>query len=359
MGNSEIGHLTIGSGRILAQSIVRIDELFRFSGFGKLETYGTVLEQAKKNGRIHLMGLLGPGGVHSKTDHLMNLLDILPTDISIQLHLFSDGRDTAPNSFLGYLEDLVGKIHDKSHIRIASISGRYYAMDRDTNWDRTELAYRAILGMDGGTDMDPLSFVRKSYGSGVTDEFIQPVSFTDRKSIGENEAIVFLNFRSDRAKQLTRAFTDTDFSGFDRKCMGNILFATMTRYYPDFTGTVFIEDEKPGNLLGEVLEKNRIRQLHIAETEKFAHVTKFFNGGRGEPFKGEDDILVPSHKVATYDLDPAMSADEILKAFREKESKYPFVVINFANGDMVGHTGKMDAAIRAVETLDRIVEELI
>lgn len=201
--------------------------------------------------------------------------------------------------------------------------------------------------------------MQASYEAGITDEFLAPVSFADRDPIEDNEAIVFLNFRSDRAKQLTRAFSDADFNGFERENLQNLHFATMTRYYPEFSGTVFIEDGKPTNLLGEILAENGIRQLHIAETEKFAHVTKFFNGGRGEPYEGETDILIPSHKVATYDLDPAMSAGEILDAFRENEAEYPFVVINFANGDMVGHTGKMDAAIRAIETLNSVVSELI
>jgi len=213
--------------------------------------------------------------------------------------------------------------------------------------------------MNVTTKTNPLSFVKESYEAGITDEFLAPVSFTDRDPIEDNEVIVFLNFRSDRAKQLTRALSDADFNGFERENLRHIHFATMTRYYPEFSGTVFIEDGKPTNLLGEILANNGIRQLHIAETEKFAHVTKFFNGGRSDPYEGETDILIPSHKVATYDLDPAMSAGEILEAFRENEAEYPFVVINFANGDMVGHTGKMIAAIRAIETLDSVVGELI
>lgn len=359
MGNSEIGHLTIGSGRILAQSIVRIDELFRTGRFQELPTYRDIMEHARQKGRIHVMGLLGPGGVHAHTGHLLGFLDTVPEDISVNLHLFSDGRDTEPTSFLGYLEDLLHQIAGKTHIKIASIAGRYSAMDRDTNWDRTEEAYRTIVGTVAPTDKDPVSVVKQNYEAGTTDEFIKPVSFADRDPIEDGEAIVFLNFRSDRAKQLTRAFADKDFNGFERKDFHDIHLATMTRYYPEFTGTVFIEDEKPQNLLGEILAANNIRQLHIAETEKFAHVTKFFNGGRGEPYEGETDILIPSHKVATYDLDPAMSAYEILEAFRKDESEYPFVVINFANGDMVGHTGKMDAAIRAVETLDEVIADLI
>lgn len=278
MGNSEIGHLTIGSGQILAQSIVRIDELFETKKFEKLPAYEAILERAKENGRIHLIGLLGPGGVHAHTNHLLECIKILPEDISINLHLFADGRDTAPTSFLGYLQDFLGQTKNRANIKIASMSGRYYAMDRDTNWDRNQKAYEAIMGNNSPSDKNPLNWVQTNYDDGTTDEFLNPVSFVGRNPIEDNEAIVLLNFRSDRAKQLARIFTDTDFVGFERKYIQNLKFATMTRYYPEFSGTVFIEDKKPTNILGEILERNHIPQLHIAETEKFAHVTKFFNG---------------------------------------------------------------------------------
>lgn len=278
MGNSEIGHLTIGSGQILAQSIVRIDELFETKKFEKLPAYETILKRAKENVRIHLMGLLGPGGVHAHTNHLLEFIKILPENISINLHLFADGRDTAPTSFLGYLEDFLEKINERKNIKIASISGRYYAMDRDTNWDRNQKAYDAIMGNTSPSHKNPLDWIQTNYIDGITDEFLKPISFEIRDPIEYNEVIVLLNFRSDRAKQLARIFTDIDFVGFERKYIQNLEFATMTRYYPEFRGTVFIEDKKPTNILGEILERNHIPQLHIAETEKFAHVTKFFNG---------------------------------------------------------------------------------
>jgi 2,3-bisphosphoglycerate-independent phosphoglycerate mutase len=209
---------------------------------------------------------------------LLEFIRILPEDISINLHLFSDGRDTAPTSFLGYLQDFLEKIKNRANIKIASISGRYYAMDRDTNWDRNQKAYEAIMGNNSPSYENPLDWVQANYDNGMTDEFLNPVSFKERDLIEDNEVIVLLNFRSDRAKQLARIFTDSDFVGLKRMHLENLVFATMTRYYPEFSGTVFIEDKKPSNILGEILERNNIPQLHIAETEKFAHVTKFFNG---------------------------------------------------------------------------------
>lgn len=361
IGNSEVGHMTIGAGRIIPQSIVKIDDLLDDGSFSEIEGFQQGIRFAQNNGWIlHLFTLFWPGWVHSSDTHLKKILSILPSSLEISLHLFWDGRDIEPKSFWElYKEFETTILKQYPNVRVSSLSGRYFAMDRDNNWERIQQAYDVIVLGKNPTQLSVTQYVENEYQKGKTDEFFTPVFFEGGKAVAENDAVFFLNFRSDRAKQLTKAFVEPTFSGFERKVFSNIFFATMTKYYKEYAGNYFIPDEEVKNVLGEVIQNAWYTQLHIAETEKFAHATKFFNGGNNSPFEREADVLIPSHKVATYDLDPEMSADEIYEAFVKNIDSFDFCVINFANGDMVGHTGNMEAVKKTLKKLNQVLDRII
>jgi 2,3-bisphosphoglycerate-independent phosphoglycerate mutase len=332
MGNSEVGHLTIGSGRILYQDLMRVNRAIADGSFFEHPALRGAFERGRN---VHLLGLVSHGGVHSHIDHLRALLRFAPEKTWI--HAFTDGRDVSPHS----------AVHDLAELptdRIASVAGRYYAMDRDRRWERTRRAYDAIVDGTALTTADPVAYVQAQYDAGVTDEFIEPVHFDGRPGIEPGDTVVFFNFRPDRARQLSQRLLE---AGFD--------VTTMTRYRDDFDCPVVFDDQQVTNTLAEVLASHGLRQLHCAETEKYAHVTYFLNGGREEAWRGETRILVPSpREVGTYDRKPEMSAPELAaRVAAEAGDGYAFVIVNFANPDMVGHTGSIPAAIAAVETTDR------
>ncbi|WP_027406938.1 2,3-bisphosphoglycerate-independent phosphoglycerate mutase [Anaerovibrio sp. RM50] len=363
MGNSEVGHTNIGAGRIIYQALTRITKAIKDGDFFKNEALVSVASEAKSNGgALHLMGLVSPGGVHSHSEHLYGLLQFAKNQgfKDVYVHAFLDGRDVDPSSAAEYVAELESKIAEIGCGKIASLSGRYYAMDRDNRWDRVQKAYEAIALGKGVAADDAVGAVKASYANEVTDEFVVPAVVGDYKGMKDGDGVVFFNFRPDRARELTHAFTDVDFGGFDRKAL-KLSFATMTQYEEGLNVKVAYPPESITNTLGEVISKNGMTQLRIAETEKYAHVTFFFNGGVEEPYKGEDRILVPSPKVATYDLQPEMSAIEVTDKVVEaiKSGKYDFIILNYANGDMVGHTGVIEAAVKAVETVDTCVGRFV
>ncbi len=368
MGNSEVGHMNIGAGKIVWQDITRINRSIRLGEFFNIPAFISAIENAKKhNSAIHLVGLLSDGGVHSMNIHLYALLDLAKQHNfpKVFIHALLDGRDTPPDSGIVYLKELQSKIQEIGVGKIATVMGRYYGMDRDNRWERTELAYRALTEGMGQQCSDPIAAVAESYKNSVTDEFIKPiVCLNDGKPVGsvqQNDSFIFFNFRSDRTRQLTRAFIMDGFDKFNREKL-NLYFTTMTHYHDDFKVPIAFAPISLTNTMGEILSNRGLKQLRIAETEKYAHVTFFFNGGREEVFKGEDRILVPSPKeVATYDLKPQMSAYEVTDKLIEaiETDKYDFILINYANCDMVGHSGIMGAAIKAVETVDKCLSRLI
>jgi len=364
MGNSNVGHLNLGAGRIVYQDLARINKALEDGSFGRNPVLLETVRKAAEPGRtLHFMGLLSPGGVHSEQEHLFALLNLAAAQgvSDVAVHAFLDGRDVPPKSGLGYLEDFERAAREAGAGRVATVSGRYYAMDRDRRWDRTEKAFRAIVAGEGPTAPSAREAVRRAYESGVTDEFVVPTVVV--RADGRPEAVVkpgdsvfFFNFRPDRARQLTRAFIFDDFTEFERPGgRPDVRFATMTSYDAEFTAPAAFPPEEVRATLGEVVSRAGLRQLRIAETEKYAHVTYFFSGGEEEPFPGEDRVLIPSPKVATYDLQPEMSAPAVAaEAVRRVESgAYDLIVLNFANADMVGHTGDVEAAGRAVEAVDR------
>jgi 2,3-bisphosphoglycerate-independent phosphoglycerate mutase len=368
MGNSEVGHMNIGAGRVVYQEITRINRSIRSGDFFQKSAFLGAVEQVRQhNSRLHLLGLVSDGGVHSHNTHLYALLELAAHEglKDVFVHALLDGRDTPPESGAGFLEELQAKMREIGAGRIATVMGRYYGMDRDTRWERTEKAYRALTEGAGIPAADPVAAVRSSYAQGVTDEFVLPIvteaGGTPVGSILEKDAVIFFNFRSDRTRQITRAFIDDSFDKFPRKKL-DIYFATMTQYHEDFTCPVAFPPQLLTHTLGETLSGLGLRQLHLAETEKYAHVTFFFNGGREEPFPGEDRILVESPRgVATYDLKPEMSAHGVTEKALEavKSGRYDFIVMNYANTDMVGHSGKMAPTIKAVETVDACLQELV
>jgi 2,3-bisphosphoglycerate-independent phosphoglycerate mutase len=338
MGNSEVGHLTIGSGRVLYQDLMRVNKAIETGSLVENEA----LRGAFARGRnVHLLGLVSYGGVHSHIDHLRALLTIAPEKTWI--HAFTDGRDVRPESAASDLAEL-------PQDRIASISGRYFAMDRDQRWERTQQAFDAIVKAEPTTGSDPVTYVRESYAAGVTDEFLEPVHFAGRPGIEPGDTVVFFNFRPDRGRQLSRLLVD---AGVD--------LTTMTRYSEDLDTPVVFAEQQVQNTIAEVLSRAGATQVHCAETEKYAHVTYFFNGGREEPWPGETRILVPSpREVGTYDEKPEMSAPEVAERFAaEIANGHRFGVINFANADMVGHTGVIPAVIRACETVDTCLGQVV
>jgi 2,3-bisphosphoglycerate-independent phosphoglycerate mutase len=367
MGNSEVGHLNIGAGRIVYQDLTRITKSIKDGDFSRNVTLIRAIENAKKNNSsLHLMGLLSDGGVHSHNTHLYALLDLAKKHglSNVFVHAFLDGRDVPPKSALTYIADAEKKMKELGGT-FATISGRYFAMDRDTRWDRIEKAYDVMTMGTGAVAESAAVAVKNAYERGETDEFVIPIvitgNFTGNSKripvISDNDSVIFFNFRSDRAREITRALTNDNFNDFKRKIYLHTHFVCMTQYDETFNLPVAFPPESMKNILADILSKGHLRQLRIAETEKYAHVTFFFNGGREEPVKGEERILVPSPKVATYDLQPEMSAypvtDEVEKAI--SSGKYDVIILNYANLDMVGHTGVFDAAVSAVETIDNCI----
>ncbi len=373
MGNSEVGHLNLGAGRIVYQDYAKINKSIKDGSFSKNPALINAMKKAVDNdSALHLLGLVSDGGVHSHISHLYALIDhAVILGVRVFVHAFMDGRDTPPSSGIDYIKGLESYIADKPEVKIATVSGRYWAMDRDNRWERLEHSYKALVLGEGKTAASGTEAVEQSYSIDETDEFIKPtVICGDAGPVGKiqnRDSVIFFNFRADRARELTVTLTDKKFDGFQRTSVPELSsYVTMTLYEEDFPFPVAFPSDKLTHILGELLSENKLQQLRIAETEKYAHVTYFFNGGEETSFEGEDRCLIPSPKdVATYDLKPEMSAysvtDEVLK--RLDENKYDFILLNFANPDMVGHTGIMKAAIKACETIDvclkRIVEKII
>ncbi|MBO7748220.1 2,3-bisphosphoglycerate-independent phosphoglycerate mutase [Paenibacillus sp. MWE-103] len=371
MGNSEVGHLNIGAGRIVYQDLTRISKSIRDGEFFDNETLVGAVRHAKANGKkLHLYGLLSDGGVHSHIEHLFALLDLAKKEEmpDVYIHAFLDGRDVAPDSAKGYLERLTAKIQEVGVGKIATVQGRYYAMDRDKRWERTEKSFRAMVYGEGPQYTDPIQAVTESYEKSVFDEFVMPTVIVkeDGKPVGlveSEDSVVFFNFRPDRAIQLSQVFTNEDFRGFDRgpQAPKNLYFVCLTLFSETVGGYVAYSPKNLDNTLGEVLVQNGKRQLRIAETEKYPHVTFFFSGGRDHELEGETRILIPSPKVATYDLKPEMSAYEVAAAaVKEIEAdRQDVIILNFANPDMVGHSGMLEPTIKAVEATDACLGQVV
>lgn len=370
MGNSEVGHMNLGAGRVVYQSLTRIDKDLEDGDFQKNEALCNAIDKAVANGKaVHLMGLLSPGGVHSHEDHILAAAELAAARGAkeVYIHAFLDGRDMPPRSARPSLEKAAAKMKSLGVGRVATIVGRYFAMDRDNRWDRVEAAYNAMtLGEAEFISDDPVAALEQAYERGENDEFVKPTHIRadgePEGIINDGDAVLFMNFRADRAREMTRTFVEQDFDGFDRRKHPELAdFVMLTEYAADIKTSCAYPPEQLANGLGEYMAKQGKTQLRIAETEKYAHVTFFFNGGLETPFEGEDRILVPSPNVATYDLQPEMSAPEVTDKLVEaiKSGKYDLIVCNYANGDMVGHTGKLDAAIKAAECLDQCVQRVV
>ena len=364
MGNSEVGHLNIGAGRVVFQDLTRIGNDIDNGNFYHNQMFLKAVENAKKNNSsLHLMGLVSKGGVHSHFKHLLALIDLAKKEglKKVYIHVITDGRDVSPDASLEDVKELEDYLKKVGVGKIADISGRYYAMDRDKRWERIKKYFDLVTEKYDNSNPNALDAIKSSYDNGVTDEFIKPVEIDCEGKIKDGDSLIFFNFRPDRARQIVRALVDENFDGFPRK-EKNIFLVTMTQYDDTIPHTnIAYPENRPTNTLGEILEKNHLRQLRIAETEKYAHVTFFFNGGREVMFKGEDRILVQSPKVATYDLKPEMSAPEITENLigKLRENIYDCIILNFANPDMVGHTGVIPAAIKAVETVDNCIGKIL
>lgn len=364
MGNSEVGHMNIGSGRIIFQDLSRITNAIEDGSFFSNPVLSDACSRLEDTGgALHLMGLVSDGGVHSQLTHLFALLEMAKRKgvKKVFIHCFMDGRDTLPTSGEGFIRDLEEKIRTEGIGMIATVSGRYYAMDRDSNYDRIRKAYDALTLMEGVHADSAGEAVRASYDRGVTDEFIVPCVIDGAEPVRDGDSVIFFNFRADRARQLTRALTEKDFSAFERRVFPDVHFVCMTLYDESLTGvSLAYGPEIPQNTLGEYLSKQGLRQFRIAETEKYAHVTYFFDGGVEEGWPLEEKVLIPSPKVATYDLKPEMSAYEVTDRLIEAmdSGDYPCIVVNYANCDMVGHTGSFEAAVKAVEAVDRCVAKV-
>lgn len=368
MGNSEVGHLNLGAGRIVYQELQRINVAVRDGSFAKNEVLLNAIRYAKDNKKpLHLIGLVSDGGVHSHTEHLKALITVCAREgvQDVFIHAFTDGRDTDPKSGLGFVTDLQNHLN-KTTGKIASVSGRYYAMDRDKRWERVKLAYDALANGIGEKASDALAAIEQSYAANITDEFIKPTVIVgaDQKplaSIKDGDAVICFNFRTDRCREITQVLSQTDMPEFGMKKL-SLNYTTMTEFDKTFKNVhVVFENDNLNNTLGEILANHGKKQIRIAETEKYPHVSFFFSGGRETPFEGERRLLVPSPKVATYDLKPEMSAIELTDAIVpeiEKETA-DFICLNYANADMVGHTGVFSAAIKAVETVDKCVERVV
>ena len=365
MGNSEVGHLNIGAGRVLYQDLVKINKSIADKSILKNKEIVSAFTYAKESGKaIHFMGLTSNGGVHSSLEHLFALCDIAKEYglEKVYLHCFMDGRDTDPKSGKGFIEEVEAHCKQSAGV-IASIVGRFYAMDRDKRWNRVKEAYDLLVEGKGKQATDMVKAMQESYDEDVTDEFIKPINnATVDGTIKEGDAVIFFNYRNDRAKELTIVLTQQDMPEEGMKTIPGLQYYCMTPYDASFKGVhILFDKENVQDTLGEYLSRNGKKQLHIAETEKYAHVTFFFNGGREAPFDGEDRILVPSPKVATYDLKPEMSAYEVKDKLVEAigTEKYDFIVVNYANGDMVGHTGVYEAIEKAVVTIDNCVKDTV
>ncbi|MBU1217368.1 2,3-bisphosphoglycerate-independent phosphoglycerate mutase [bacterium] len=348
MGNSEVGHMSIGSGRILYQDLVKISLALSEH---TLEANPELQKLMHASKRLHLIGLMSDGGVHSHIEHFIGLAEIAAKNgQEVFLHLITDGRDVSPTSAQKYLKQIKPSLSEQ--IKIASISGRFYSMDRDNRWERVERGYNAMVNATPKTDFDPESYIGHSYSLGETDEFVEPAAFEGYDGMQDGDSVLTINFRSDRMRELVTALGDKNFNGFAQRQL-NLHIATITEYDKSFTYPVLFKKDSPKNTLAEVISKQGLRQLHTAETEKYAHVTFFLNGGIDEPYANETRVLIPSPNVKTYDEKPEMSAPEVGKAvLNAMDDDYDFVVVNFANGDMVGHTGNFEAAKEAVTAVD-------
>jgi 2,3-bisphosphoglycerate-independent phosphoglycerate mutase len=363
MGNSEVGHLNIGAGRVVPQELVRISDAVEDGSINSNPALVKICQEVlSRNGKLHLVGLCSEGGVHSHISHLFGLLDLAKMQgiAEVCIHAITDGRDTAPSegiNTIALIEEYCSRI---GNARIATVSGRYYAMDRDRRWDRVQRAYDVMVSDGDGNGLKATQVMSASYAEKITDEFVMPVRIAPG-AIASGDGVIFFNFRPDRARQLTQAFVNPDFKAFERQLINSLSFATFTQYDPDLKVKVAFEPQNLSNILGEVISQHGLKQFRTSETEKYAHVTYFFNGGLEEPFPGEDRELVNSPMVATYDSAPAMSAEALTNVALAGIAKriYSLVVINYANPDMVGHTGQIDATVQAIETVDKCLGRLL
>ncbi|MFD2444662.1 2,3-bisphosphoglycerate-independent phosphoglycerate mutase [Bacillus sp. CGMCC 1.16607] len=371
MGNSEVGHLNIGAGRVVYQSLTRVNVAIREGEFERNDTICAAMEHVKKNGtNLHLFGLLSDGGVHSHINHMFALLKLAAEEgvKNVYIHAFLDGRDVGPQTAGGYIEQTLEKMKEYGVGQFATISGRYYSMDRDKRWERVEKSYRSMVYGEGPAYTEPMEVIEDSYKNGIYDEFVLPSVITKENgepiaTIADNDAVIFYNFRPDRAIQISNTFTNEDFRSFDRgpKHPKHLHFVCLTHFSETVDGYVAFKPTNLDNTLGEVLSQNSLKQLRIAETEKYPHVTFFMSGGREAEFPGEERILINSPKVATYDLQPEMSAFEVTDALvKEIEAdKFDAIILNFANPDMVGHSGKLEPTIKAIEVVDECLGKVV
>ncbi len=368
MGNSEVGHTNIGAGRIVYQELTRITKSIEDGDFFSIPEFVSAIENCKKHGsKLHILGLLSDGGVHSHIRHLYGLLELAKRKDfeDVYVHCFMDGRDTPPASGESYIVKLEEKMREKGVGKIATISGRFYSMDRDKRWQRVQKAYDALVNGEGNKATSAVSAIESSYQKEVFDEFVEPtVIYSGDKPVAKiekNDSVIFFNFRPDRARELTRTLVDPEFNEFETKNL-DLYYVTFTQYDATLPNVnIAFKPEKLVNTFGEYISKNGLTQLRIAETEKYAHVTFFFNGGEEKQYPGEDRILVPSPKVETYDMQPEMSAEEVTVKVVEaiKSGKYNSIILNYANPDMVGHTGSLEAAIKAIEKIDGCVQRVV
>ena len=355
MGNSEVGHMSIGSGRVLYQDLVKISLALSEN---TLEDNQELKNLMDKSDRLHLIGLLSDGGVHSHIDHFLGLAKIASKNgKKVFLHLITDGRDVSPTSAAKYIKIVEDELDE--NISIATISGRFYTMDRDNRWQRVQRGYEAIVDANPKTDWNPQGYIGHSYSVGETDEFVEPTAFEGYDGMLDGDAVLTINFRSDRMREMVTALGDENFSGFPRRIL-NLNIATITQYDKSFPYPILFPKDAPENTLAQVIAKNGLRQLHTAETEKYAHVTFFLNGGIDEPYENETRVLIPSPDVKTYDMQPEMSSEEVGHAvLTAMDDAYDFIVVNFANGDMVGHTGNQEAAQLAVTAVDTQLAKIV
>ncbi|WP_346899799.1 2,3-bisphosphoglycerate-independent phosphoglycerate mutase [Clostridium sp. UBA7503] len=368
MGNSEVGHLNIGAGRIIYQELTRITKSIKDGDFFENKAFNIAIDEAlKNNSAVHLIGLLSDGGVHSHINHVKALITLCKRRAvkKVFVHCFLDGRDVSPTSSKIFIEELQNHMDSEGIGEIATISGRYYAMDRDNRWERVQLAYNAMVKGEGNTSTSPFAVVDDAYHDNKTDEFVIPSVIVKNgkpiATIKNKDSIIFFNFRPDRAREITRALKDKDFKGFKRESL-DVTYVCMTQYDKTIEDVqIAYKPESHENTLGEYVSSKGLKQLRIAETEKYAHVTFFFNGGVEEPTKGEDRVLIPSPKVATYDLKPEMSAYEVTDAVLEciEKDEYDLIILNYANPDMVGHTGVIEAAVKAIEVVDYCLGKVV
>jgi len=362
-GNSEVGHITIGSGRVIFQSFARINKSIKDGDFFKIPEFLEAIDNCKKNGTyLHLMGLLQEEGVHSHIDHLFALLDLCKRQDfkDVYIHAFTDGRDAPVTAGIKKIKKLQEKLSELGFGKIVTVAGRYYAMDRDKRWDRTKKAYDAIVNAEGQSYEDLAEKLSNYYSAGETDEFIVPSVMKGYEGVKEKDSMIFFNFRTDRTRQLTSAIVEKNFEGWDRKPL-NVFFVCMTQYYSSINAHIAFKEQDLSNLLGEVVSEAGLKQLRISETEKYAHVTFFFNGQKETPSLNEDRIMIPSQKVATYDLKPEMSAYEVTEKLVEEIKKdiYDLIVVNLVNADMVGHAGVIEALYKAVNVVDECTDKIV